>query len=148
MNRLFKIKTAAMVGAAMLLMGCADPNTYSPAADPMVLSAHAAKETYPASTASEKAPDMFYAVAPNGVITLYNAGDTSLTGFTVWVAKSYSLFVDKLPGHTFRSVAPETIYNNAGGNLTAVPVNNFTPVQIYSNGHLYDLPGPVHSMAQ
>jgi hypothetical protein len=148
MNRILSLKTAAVLGAAMLLAGCADPSMYQPGADPMQLSAHAAKEAYPAAMSPEKAPDMFFAVEPNGVITLYNAGDSSVTGFTIWVAKSYSLFVDKLPAHTFRSIAPETVFNSTGGNLTAVPVNNFSPIQILANGHLYDLPGPVHAMAQ
>jgi hypothetical protein len=146
MNRTLNLKIAAMVGAGMLLVGCQADNVYRPAADPTVLSAHAAKETYPAAMSSEKAPDMFFAVEPNGVITLYNPGDSALTGFTVWVAKSYSIFVDKLPPHTFRSLAPETLFNATGGNLTNVPVNNFAPIQISSNGHLYDLPGPVHAM--
>jgi hypothetical protein len=148
MNRKSSLKSAALIVAGMLLMGCADANTYQPGVDPTRLSALAAKETYPSTMAAERAPDMFYAVEPNGVITLYNAGDSGLTGFTVWVAKSYSLFVDKLPPHTFRSLAPETLFNSTGGNLTAVPVTNFSPIQISSTGHLYDLPGPVHSMAQ
>ncbi len=140
------LKAAALAGASLLVVGCQSDSMYRPAADPTVLSSHAAKEAYPSNMSSEKAPDMFYSVEGNGVVTLFNAGDTSLTGFTVWVAKSYSLFVDKLPAHTSRMIAPETVFNTTGGNLTAVPVANYAPVQISTNGHLYELPGPVHSM--
>jgi hypothetical protein len=148
MKHVSKLKTIALATTALLLVGCADPNMYQPGGDPTRLSAVAAKQTYPGTMSPEKAPDMFYLVEPNGVITIYNAGDTSLTGFTLWIAKSYSLFVDKLPAHTFRAIAPETVFNTSGGNLTNVPVTNFSPVEIQANGHLYDLPGPVHSMAQ
>ncbi len=142
MNPLKKI-TAITAILFAVLAGC-QSSAYQPAGTDAQVSATAAKTVYPTTMESEPAPNLFYNVGSNNVITLYNPGNSGFINFTLWVNRNYSLIVDKLQPHTYRDILPSTVYNQNGVSVSSMQPGTVSTVQIMTNGHMYDLPGPVH----
>jgi hypothetical protein len=137
------LTVAATTLAATVLGGCAGGNTYQPNASDTQLSAYAGQASYPYDAHSELAVNLFCTVAPDATITLYNAADHPYTGFEVWVNKSYTLHVEKLDSKSNVALPPAKIFNKSGSNLAGVPASSIASVQIYADGKLLDVQGPI-----
>jgi hypothetical protein len=129
--------------AAFFLGGCTGGNTYNPNASDTQLSAYAGQASYPYDAHSDTAVHLFCTVAPDATITLYNAGDQPYNGFEVWVNKSYTLHVEKLDSKSNVALPPNKIFNKSGSNLAGVPANSIATVQIFADGKLMDVQGPI-----
>ena len=134
------LAAAALTAAATV--GC-NSNAYDPKANNAELSSYAAQHKYPDNTAAPQSDNVIYGIADNGTITLQNAGDATLSGFQLWVNKSYVLEVNTLAAHSSETFAPELFYNAGGNSLKAEPVSQNWTVQIDDAGKLTTAKGPV-----
>jgi hypothetical protein len=132
--------TVALSGS--LLAGCAS-NTYQPSASDTQLSAYAGQASYPRSLTPTQAPHLFCSIAPDATITLYNASDDAVTEFELWVNQMYTLHVAKLDAKSTVSINPASVYNKTGNNIAGVPASSINTVQIYYQGKLWDIQGPI-----
>jgi hypothetical protein len=137
--RIAKLATALLASA--LIAGCA--GTYQTNATDTQLSAYAGQAVYPTTVSSTQSLHVFCTVGNDGTITLYNAGDEIYSNFELWINRLYTLHIDKLDARTTLAVDPATIYNKTGVNLKGVPANSFNLIQIYSQGKLQDVQGPI-----
>ena len=137
MNRWIATCVAAALTSAAVV-GC-NSNNYDPQADNAKLSSVAAQMKYPADTQSMPSPNLQYSVADNGVITLTNGGDMTLSSYNVWVNKAYVLMVNKpLAAHGVVVLDSKYFYNTKGDVLTNEPNKQSWTVQVQQNNQLMD----------
>jgi len=141
MNRIFLNVAAAALSTAALV-GC-QANTYQPGTTETGLAAYAAKAVYPDKLQAETAPDVFCDITPDGTITIYNAGDEAFADFEIWAKQTYTLHVPKLEARSKIMLSPSTFYNNTGSNMGGAPGSSINTIQIYSNGKLWKVKGPI-----
>ncbi len=139
MNRVLSVLAPV---ALSLLAGCAS-GTYQTNASPTQLSAYAGQASYPYDLHSEQAPHLFAMVAPDATVTIYNAGDESYSNFELWVNKSFTLHVDKLAARSSQAFAPDVLFNKSGTNLVNAPASSISTIQVYIEGKLWDVQGPI-----
>lgn len=133
---------SSVVLALVPLVGCSS-NTYKPNAADTALSAYAGQAVYPEKMQAEMSPHLFATVAPDSTITLYNAADTPLSSFELWVNKTYTLHVEKMEAKTALPFDAGTLYNKTGMNLKTIPSNQIAEIQILSQDKLWDVQGPI-----
>jgi hypothetical protein len=135
-----------MLLGGVVIAGC-QSDAYDPKANDATLSSYAAKQSFPNGVTPEtdRGPGLFYDVAGNGVITIFNAGDGGFSNLNVWVNQQFVIHVDSLPAHSRIKIAPEKVYDSAAKNLTTIVPENVRKVEITTDGntHVYDLAGPV-----
>jgi hypothetical protein len=139
-NGIGKVGAVTVVG--IILAGCAS-GTYQTNASDTQLSAYAGQAVYPRQLIPAEAPHLFSSIAPDATITLYNAGDDAVSDFELWVNQVYTLHVAKLDAKSTVSIAPGTLYNKTGANIAGVPASSINTVQVYYEGKLWDVQGPI-----
>ena len=146
MNRVTSAAAAMLLGG-VVLAGCQSGPSYPPDA---TLSSYAAKQTFPSTLKPEsnQGPGLFFDVADNGVLTIYNAGDTGYTNVNIWVNKQFLIHKDAIPAHVQITIPPEKMYDSAAQNMTTIKADAIHNVQMTSEGNMavYDLAGPVKPM--
>ncbi len=137
-------KLAAVAIPPILLIGCMPANTYQTNASDVSLAQYAGKANYPYDVTNEKSENLFATVAPDAKITVYNTGDESYADFEIWVNKLYTLHVRKLEARSDVTLDPKDLYNTkVAETLVGAPASTINIIQIFTNGKLLDVRGPV-----
>jgi hypothetical protein len=144
MNRVTSAAVAMLLGGAVLA-GCQNGPAYPPDA---TLSSYAAKQAFPANLTPEgnRGPGLFYDVAGNGVLTIFNAGDTAYSNVNIWVNQQFLIHEDSIAPHSRMTIPPEKMYDSSAHNMTTIKSDDIRKVQVTTEGnaHVYDLTGPVN----
>jgi hypothetical protein len=143
MNRVFSSAVAMLLGG-VVLAGCQAGPSYPPDA---TLSSYAAKQNFPSGVTPDpvRGSGLFYDVADNGVLTIFNAGDTAYSNVNIWVNQQFLIHEDAIQPHSRMTIPPEKMYDSSAHNLTTIKPDDIRKVQVTTeaNAHVYDLAGPV-----
>jgi hypothetical protein len=142
--RSFNLVTGTALLLASALAGGCGNNHYAPNADTAELSSYAARTPYPASVTADGSNPLVYTVAGDGTITIYNGSNMAFNNPKLWVNGQFVINLQsKLGARTSLPVAPNTMFDLHGKDLTSIPPETISKVEIDADGKLYSVSGPV-----